>query len=77
MILAFVSPIYLTIVNAFKTNAAIAGSPGRCRSTRRCATCRAALTQPGHVLELGLRNSLIVVVCSVALLIPLGSAFSF
>ncbi len=29
------------------------------------------------MLQLGLRNSLIVVVCSVALLIPLGSAFSF
>ena len=28
VILAFVSPIYLTVVNAFKTNSAIAGSPG-------------------------------------------------
>ena len=77
VILAFVSPIYLTIVNAFKTNAAIASSPGSLPVHPTLRNLSAALNQPGHVLELGLRNSLIVVVCSVALLIPLGSAFSF
>jgi raffinose/stachyose/melibiose transport system permease protein len=77
VILAFVSPIYLTIVNAFKTNAAIASSPQSLPVHPTLRNVSAALSQPGHVLELGLRNSLIVVVCSVALLIPLGSAFSF
>jgi raffinose/stachyose/melibiose transport system permease protein len=77
VILAFVSPIYLTIVNAFKTNAAIASSPQSVPLHPTLRNVSAALSQPGHVLELGLRNSLIVVVCSVALLIPLGSAFSF
>jgi raffinose/stachyose/melibiose transport system permease protein len=77
VILAFVSPIYLTIVNAFKTDAAIASSPGSLPVHPTLRNLSAALTQPGHVLELGLRNSLIVVVCSVALLIPLSSAFSF
>jgi len=77
VILAFVSPIYLTIVNAFKTNAAIANSPQSVPLHPTLRNVSAALSQPGHVLELGLRNSLIVVVCSVALLIPLGSAFSF
>jgi raffinose/stachyose/melibiose transport system permease protein len=77
VILAFVTPIYLTIVNAFKTNAAIASSPGSLPLHPTLGNLSAALHQPGQVLELGLRNSLIVVVCSVALLIPLGSAFSF
>jgi multiple sugar transport system permease protein/raffinose/stachyose/melibiose transport system permease protein len=77
VILAFVSPIYLTIVNAFKTNAAIASSPGSLPLHPTVGNLSAALNQPGHILEVGLRNSLVVVVCSVALLIPLGSAFSF
>jgi raffinose/stachyose/melibiose transport system permease protein len=77
VILAFVSPIYLTIVNAFKTSAAIASSPQSLPIHPTLRNLSAALNQPGHVLELGLRNSLIVVVCSVGLLIPLGSAFSF
>jgi raffinose/stachyose/melibiose transport system permease protein len=77
VILAFVSPIYLTIVNAFKTNAAIASSPQSLPVHPTLRNVSAALSQPGHVLELGLRNSLVVVVCSVVLLIPLGSAFSF
>jgi raffinose/stachyose/melibiose transport system permease protein len=77
VILAFVSPIYLTIVNAFKTNAAITSSPGSLPIHPTLSNLSAALNQPGHVLQLGLRNSLIVVVCSVGLLIPLGSALSF
>jgi multiple sugar transport system permease protein/raffinose/stachyose/melibiose transport system permease protein len=77
VILAFVCPIYLTVVNAFKTDAAIASSPQSLPVHPTLHNVSAALTQPGHVLEIGLRNSLIVVVCSVALLIPLGSAFSF
>ena len=77
VILAFVSPIYLTVVNAFKTSAAITSSPASLPTHPTLRNLSAALSQPGHVLQLGLRNSLIVVVCSVALLIPLGSAFSF
>jgi raffinose/stachyose/melibiose transport system permease protein len=77
VILAFVSPIYLTIVSAFKTNAAIARSPASLPLHPTLRNLSDALNQPGHVLQLGLRNSLIVVVCSVALLIPLGSGFSF
>ena len=77
VILAFVSPIYLTVVNAFKTNSAIAGSPGSLPVHPTLGNLSTALTQPGHVLEIGLRNSLVVVICSVALLILLGSAFSF
>jgi raffinose/stachyose/melibiose transport system permease protein len=77
VILAFVSPIYLTIVNAFKSSAAINSSPGSLPLHPTLSNLSAALSQPSHVLQLGLRNSIIVVVCSVALLIPLGSALSF
>jgi raffinose/stachyose/melibiose transport system permease protein len=77
VILAFVIPIYLTVANAFKTESAIASSPGSLPVHPTLRNLSAALTQPGHVLEIGLRNSLIVVACSVVLLILLGSAFSF
>jgi raffinose/stachyose/melibiose transport system permease protein len=77
VILAFVSPLYLTIVNAFKRSAAITSSPGSVPLHPTLGNLSAALNQPGHVLQLGLRNSVIVVVCSVALLIPLGSVLSF
>ncbi len=77
VMLVFVVPIYLTIVNAFKTNPAIISSPGSLPLHPTAGNLSAALHQPGGVLQTGLRNSLIVVVCSVAVLIPLGSAFSF
>jgi ABC-type glycerol-3-phosphate transport system permease component len=55
VILAFVCPIYLTVVNAFKTDAAIAGSPESLPVHPTLRNLSAALTQPGHVLEIGLR----------------------
>ena len=51
VILAFVSPIYLTIVNAFKTNAAIAGSPESLPVHPTLRNLSAALNQPGQVLR--------------------------
>jgi raffinose/stachyose/melibiose transport system permease protein len=77
VILAFVIPIYLTIANAFKTNATINASPASLPLHPTLGNLSAAFRQPGDVLQTGLRNSIIVVICSVALLIPLGSAFSF
>jgi raffinose/stachyose/melibiose transport system permease protein len=77
VILVFISPIYLTIVNAFKSSAAITSSPGSLPLHPTLSNLSGALNQPGHVLQLGLRNSVIVVVCSVLLLIPLGSTLSF
>ena len=76
VMLAFVVPIYLTVVNAFKTNPAITSSPGSLPFHPTAGNLSAALNQPGGVLQTGLRNSLIVVVSSVAILIPLSAAFS-
>jgi raffinose/stachyose/melibiose transport system permease protein len=76
-IVAFVSPIYLTIVNAFKTEGAIVDNPAAPPLHPTLGNLSTALNRPDDLLQLGLRNSVIVVVCSVLLLIPLGSAFSF
>ena len=77
MVLVFVSPIYLTIVNAFKKEHAIVANPAAPPLHPTLGNLHTALSRPDHLLQHGLRNSLIVVVCSVLLLIPLGSAFSF
>ncbi|MGW5349599.1 carbohydrate ABC transporter permease [Streptomyces sp. NPDC004031] len=77
VVLVFVSPIYLTVVNAFKREDDIVSSPAAPPLHPTLGNLSTALQRPDHLLQLGLRNSLVVVVCSVLLLIPLGSAFSF
>ncbi|GIH15697.1 carbohydrate ABC transporter permease [Rugosimonospora africana] len=77
VILAFVSPIYLTVVNAFKPERDIVSDPAAPPIHPTLSNLSTALSRPDHLLQLGLRNSVITVVCSVLLLIPLGSAFSF
>jgi raffinose/stachyose/melibiose transport system permease protein len=73
----FVSPIYLTVVNAFKTEGAIESSPATPPLHPTLGNLTTAINRPDQLLQLGLRNSLITVVCSVLLIIPLGAAFSF
>ena len=73
----FVSPIYLTVVNAFKSESAIDSSPASPPLHPTLSNLSTAINRPDQLLQLGLRNSLITVVCSVLLLIPLSSAFSF
>jgi len=75
--LVFVAPIYLMLVNAFKTQDAILRNPVAPPLPPTVDNLSQALTRPDHLIPLGLRNSLIVVVFSVALLVPLGSALSF
>ena len=75
--LVFVSPIYLTVVNAFKHEDDIVANPAAPPIHPTLGNLSTALNRPDHLVQMGLRNSLIVVVCSVLLLIPLTSAFSF
>jgi raffinose/stachyose/melibiose transport system permease protein len=75
--LLFVAPIYLTIVNAFKTQSQILKSPEALPIPPTIDNLSTALARPDGLIQLGLQNSLIDVVFSVALLIPLASAFSF
>jgi multiple sugar transport system permease protein/raffinose/stachyose/melibiose transport system permease protein len=77
VILAFVSPIYLMIVNAFKSQSQILSSPEGLPIPPTLGNLTTALSRPDNLIQLGLRNSLIDVIVSVALLIPLSSAFSF
>lgn len=75
--LLFVAPIYLTIVNAFKTQSQILESPEALPIPPTIGNLSTALARPDGLIQLGLQNSLIDVVFSVALLVPLASAFSF
>jgi raffinose/stachyose/melibiose transport system permease protein len=75
--LVFVSPIYLTVVNAFKPENDIENNPASPPLHPTLSNLTAAVDRPDQLLQLGLRNSLIVVVCSVLLIIPLASSFSF
>jgi raffinose/stachyose/melibiose transport system permease protein len=75
--LVFVSPIYLTVVNAFKPENDIENDPAAPPLHPTLSNITAAVDRPDQLLQLGLRNSLIVVVCSVLLIIPLASSFSF
>ena len=75
--LVFVSPIYITVVNAFKSENDIDNNPASPPLHPTMSNITSAINRPDQLLQLGLRNSLIVVLCSVALIIPLSSAFSF
>jgi raffinose/stachyose/melibiose transport system permease protein len=75
--LAFVSPIYLTIVNAFKTQGQIIQNPEAPPAPPTLQNLTGALSRPDHIVQLGLANSALTVVASLVLIIPLGAAFSF
>ncbi|MFD0633726.1 carbohydrate ABC transporter permease [Catenulispora yoronensis] len=74
--LAFVSPIYLTIVNAFKSQDQIVADPRR-RRPPTLHNLGDALARPDRIIQIGLTNSAVTVAASVLLVIPLGAAFSF
>jgi len=75
--LAFVSPIYLTIVNAFKTQDQIIRDPAAPPAPPTTHNLTDALSRPDRIVQIGLTNSAVTVVASVLLIIPLGAALSF
>ncbi|MCO6010528.1 carbohydrate ABC transporter permease [Actinoallomurus purpureus] len=75
--LAFVAPVYLTLVNAFKTQPQIEHSPAAPPIPPTFHNLSVALRRPDHLIQSGLQNSVVAVLWSVGLLIPLGSALSF
>ncbi|MFC1437311.1 carbohydrate ABC transporter permease [Streptacidiphilus sp. N1-10] len=75
--LAFVSPIYLTIVNAFKTQDQIVRNPAAPPAPPTLHNLTDALSRPDRIIQIGLTNSAVTVIASVLLIIPLGAAFSF
>jgi raffinose/stachyose/melibiose transport system permease protein len=75
--LAFVSPVYLTIVNAFKTQGQIIQNPEAPPAPPTLQNLSDALTRSDRIVQIGLANSAVTVAASLALIIPLGAAFSF
>ena len=75
--LAFVSPIYLTVVNAFKSQAQILQNPVAPPAPPTVQNLGDALSRPDQIVQIGLANSALTVVASLILIIPLGAAFSF
>jgi multiple sugar transport system permease protein/raffinose/stachyose/melibiose transport system permease protein len=75
--LAFVSPIYLTIVNAFKSQNQIIQNPQAPPAPPTLHNLTDALNRPDRIVQIGLMNSAVTVVVSLALIIPLGAALSF
>jgi raffinose/stachyose/melibiose transport system permease protein len=75
--LAFVSPIYLTIVNAFKTQDQIVRNPVSPPLPPTMHNLSDALSRPDRIVQIGLANSALTVAASVLLVVPLGAAFSF
>ncbi|MDV9174726.1 carbohydrate ABC transporter permease [Streptomyces sp. W16] len=75
--LAFVSPVYLTIVNAFKTQDQIVRDPAAPPAPPTAHNLSDALARPDRIVQIGLTNSAVTVVVSVLLIIPLGAALSF
>ena len=75
--LAFVSPIYLTIVNAFKSQDQIVKNPAAPPAPPTLHNITDALSRPDRIIQIGLTNSAVTVIASVLLIIPLGAAFSF
>lgn len=77
VIALFIAPIYLTIVNAFKSQAQILQDPAALPFPFTLDNVATALARPDQLIQSGLRNSLIDVACSVVLLVLFGSALSF
>jgi multiple sugar transport system permease protein/raffinose/stachyose/melibiose transport system permease protein len=75
--LGFISPIYLTVVNAFKTQDQIVGNPSAPPAPPTLHNITDALSRSDRIVQIGLANSAVTVVASVLLVIPLGAAFSF
>ncbi|MEU8518913.1 carbohydrate ABC transporter permease [Streptomyces sp. NPDC048577] len=75
--LAFVSPVYLTVVNAFKPQDQIVSDPTALPAPPTIQNLTDALSRPDHIIQIGLANSLVTVVASVILIIPIGAASSF
>ena len=75
--LAFVSPVYLTIVNAFKTQDQILRNPSAPPAPPTTQNLSDALARTDKIIQIGLTNSAFTVVASLLLVIPLGAVFSF
>lgn len=74
---AFVLPIYIALVSAFKSQRQILANPLALPAPFTLDNLANALARPDHLVQSGLINSLAVTVLTLVIIIPLGSATSF
>jgi raffinose/stachyose/melibiose transport system permease protein len=75
--LAFIFPVYLALVGAFKTQKQILSNPAAPPAPFTFDNIINALTRPDHLIESGLLNSILVTGATVIILVPLASGVSF
>jgi raffinose/stachyose/melibiose transport system permease protein len=77
VVFLFVSPIYLTLVNAFKPTDDVAASPAALPVPPSLDNLRVAWGRPDRLIQSGLLNSVVVTSFTVAFVVPLAAALSF
>jgi len=75
--LVFALPLYLAIVNVFKTEEQITRYPVALPAPFTLENLITVLTRPDHLLFNGLKNSVIITVCSVVTVVFFSSAIGF
>lgn len=75
--IAFVLPVYIALSNAFKTQAQILSNPLGLPAPFTLDNIINALSRPDQLIQEGLRNSIIVTVLTVGIVVPLASIASF
>lgn len=75
--LAFVLPVYIALVSAFKDQKQILANPAALPAPFTFDNIINALRRPDQLVQHGLLNSILVTACTVLILIPLSSAVSF
>ena len=74
---AFVLPIYIALVSAFKSQQQILANPLAPPAPFTWDNLTNALARPDHLVQGGLMNSVVVTALTLVIVIPLGSATSF
>lgn len=74
---AFILPIYIALVSAFKSQQQILANPLALPAPFTLDNITNALSRSDHLVQGGLTNSLLVTALTLIVIIPLGSATSF
>ena len=75
--LIFSIPLYLAVVNVFKTQKQIQHSPIALPAPFTLENLQSVLTRPDHLLVEGLFNSLVITICTVVIVVFFASAIGY
>jgi len=73
----FAVPLYLAVVNVFKTGEQIQYYPIALPAPFTLANLKTVLTRPDHLLYEGLFNSLVITICTVVIIVFFASAIGY